>query len=298
MAIRWLCIGCNAMKTKKKLRGIARRALTRTILPAGILAGVLLAHAPNASAQTAEEIVAKVLEARGGVEKAKAIQTERITGTIYFNAELYGPFLAEFKRPGKMHNEVTIQDKTVVRTFNGKDGGWVINPFVGKTAPEPMTADDIKDAANESDFDGPLVDAKAKGNVIELAGTEKVEGRDAYILKVTHKDGTVSMYSFDTKTYLLAKWSGTEDVNGKTVTRETYFHDYRNVGGLKFAFELDSNNPGAEVAQKILVDKIEIDPEIDDSHFGKPQVAPAVKPAAPAAWKMRVSPVIFEAKAD
>jgi len=246
-----------------------------------MVAGAWLASPRAASAQTADDVVTKILEARGGVEKAKAIQTERITGTIYFNAELYGPFLAEFKRPGKMHNEVTIQNKTVVRTFDGKDGGWVINPFVGKNAPEPMSADDIKDAANESDFDGPLVDAKAKGNVIELAGTEKVEGRDAYILKVKHKDGTVSSYSFDAKTYLLAKWSGTDNVNGESVTRETYFHDYRDVGGLKFAFELDSNNPGAAVAQKILVDKIEIDPEIDDSHFGKPQEPATAEPATP-----------------
>jgi hypothetical protein len=255
------------------------RAGLLAVARVGLLAalGIALAQPAAGQAQTADEIVAKVLAARGGLEKAKAIQTERITGTIYFNAEMYGPFLAEFKRPGKMHNEVTVQDKTVVRTFNGKDGGWVINPFVGKNAPEPMSADDVKDAANESDFDGPLVDAKAKGNVIELTGTEKVEGRDAYILKVTHKDGTVSNYSFDQGTFLLTKWSGVDTVNGETVTRATYFHDYRDVGGLKFAFELVSNNPGTEGEQRILVDKIEIDPQIDDSHFGKP-AAPPVPP--------------------
>lgn len=249
----------------------------------GLLAAGGMARLETAAGQSTDEIVEKVLAARGGLEKAKAIQTERITGTIYFNPEMYGPFLAEFKRPGKMHNEVTIRDKTVVRTFNGKDGGWVINPFAGKNAPEPMTGDAIKDAANESDFDGPLVDAKAKGNVIELAGTEKVEGRDAYILKVTHKDGTVSNYSFDSETYLLTKWSGVDTVNGETVTRETFFHDYRDVGGLKFAFELVSNNPGSEDTQRIVVDKIELDPQIDDSHFDKPP-APAVPPAgAPSA---------------
>ena len=229
----------------------------------------------NASAQTAEEIVTKVLAARGGLEKTKAVQSERITGTIYFNAELYGPFLAEFKRPGKMHNEVTIQNKTVVRAFNGKDAGWVTNPFVGKDAPEPMSAEELKDAVNEADFDGPLVDAKAKGNAIELAGTEKVDGRDAYTLKVTHKDGEVSSYSFDAKTYLLVKWSGADAVNGEPVTRETHFHDYRDVGGLKFAFELVSNTPGADVTQRIVVDKIELDPQIDETHFGKPATVPS-----------------------
>lgn len=236
---------------------------------------MLVLRPVNTTAQTADEIVAKVLVARGGLDKAKAVQSERITGTIYFNAELYGPFLAEFKRPGKMHNEVTIQNKTVVRAFNGKDAGWVTNPFVGKDGPEPMSADELKDAVNEADFDGPLVDAKAKGNVIELAGMEKVDGRDVYTLKVTHKDGEVSSYSFDAKTFLLVKWSGADAVNGEAVTRETHFHDYRDVGGLKFAFELVSNTPGADVTQRIVVDKIEIDPQIDETHFGKPPTAPS-----------------------
>jgi hypothetical protein len=269
------------MRTKR--HGIAWLAIVAAILLFGLQAGVqLFAGQSNSASQTAEEIVAKVLTARGGLEKTKAVQSERITGTIYFNADLYGPFLAEFKRPGKMHNEVTIQNKTVVRSFNGKDGGWVTNPFVGKDAPEPMSADEIKDAVNEADFDGPLVDAKAKGNVIELSGTEKVEGREAYILQVTHKDGQISSYSFDTKTFLLAKWSGADAVNGEAVTRETYFHDYRDVGGLKFAFELISNTPGSDVSQKIVVDKIELDPQIDDARFGKP-AAPAALSGARAA---------------
>jgi hypothetical protein len=266
-----------------KIHGIAKRALGMAILLFGLQSGLQLVCPAKAAAQTTDEIVAKVLAARGGLEKAKAVQTERITGTIYFNPELYGPFLAEFKRPGKMHNEVTIQNKTVVRSFNGKDSGWVTNPFAGKNAPEPMSSEEVKDAVNEADFDGPLVDAKAKGNVIELNGTEKVEGRDAYILKVTHKDGQVSAYSFDTKTFLLVKWSGVDTVSGEEVTRETYFHDYRDVGGLKFAFELVSNTPGADVTQRIVVDKIEVDPQIDETHFGKPPASAPPSAAASAA---------------
>jgi outer membrane lipoprotein-sorting protein len=266
----------------EKSKRLTARVLILGAVHLGLLLTIELTIPQRAAAQSTDEIVSKALAAKGGVEKAKAIQSERITGTIYFNPELYGPFIAEFKRPGKMHNEVTVQNKTVVRTFNGKDSGWIINPFVGKNSPEPMTADDIKDAVNESDFDGPLVDSKNKGNKIELAGTEKVDGKEAYILKVTHKDGTVSSYSFDAKTYLLAKWSGTEESSGQTITRETFFHDYREVGGMKFAFELVSDNPGADITQRILVEKIELDPEIDDSHFGKPS-APAPSATAPAA---------------
>ncbi|HYL61366.1 MAG TPA: hypothetical protein VE077_02015 [Candidatus Methylomirabilis sp.] len=240
------------------------------------LAGVVPQGAP---AQTTDEIVAKALHARGGLEKVKAVQSERLTGTIYFSPELYGPFVAEFKRPGKMHNEVTIQNKTVVRSFNGKDSGWIVNPFAGKDSAEPMSEDDLRQVVGEADFDGPFVDAKAKGNVIGLVGHDKVEGRDAYKLKVTHKDGQDSYYFLDTATFLLVKWAGTDSVNGQTVTRETLFHDYRDVNGLKFAFELASSSPDTDVTQKIVVEKIELDPEIDESHFGKPSSPSAAAPA-------------------
>jgi hypothetical protein len=250
-----------------------------TLVFGGLCVAGLAALAGPARAQTADDIVAKVLAARGGLEKVKAVQAQRISGTIYFSPELYGPFVAEFKRPGKMHNEVTIRDKTVVRIINGKGDGWVINPFAGKDTPETMSEDEVKDAKNESDFDGPLVDSKAKGLKIEYSGPEKVEGKDTYVLKVTHRDGTISNYAFDAKTYLLTRWSGSDNVNGQAVGRETLFHDYRDVGGLKFAFELVSSSPGTEVSQRIVVDKIEIDPQIEESHFEKPP-APAASPSA------------------
>ena len=74
----------------------------------------------------------------------------------------------------------------------------------------------------------------------------------------------------DASTFLLAKWTGTDNVNGQTVTRETVFHDYREVGGLKFAFELVSSSPDTDVTQRIVVEKIEIDPQICG---GKPRIA-------------------------
>lgn len=273
------------MKWRAKAPCTRLARLWRTVAPSGLAVGLVLGPALAATrrsvAQTADEIVSKALAARGGLSKIKAVQSQRITGTIYFNAEMHGPFLAEFQRPGKMHNEVTVQDKTVVRTFDGKDSGWQVNPFAGQNAPVPMSAEDVKNALSESDFDGPIVDAKAKGNTIDYAGAEKVEDRDAYTLKVTHKDGKVHFYSFDAQTFLLTKWRGTRDVNGQEVTWETFFHDYRDVSGLKFAFELVSNSPGTEYTQKIVVDKIELDPQIDDSHFKKPLGPPAASASAP-----------------
>lgn len=250
----------------------------RKVLRLSVLALTAIATT-RAAAQmkelTAEEIVAKAIQARGGAEKIKAIQSQRITGTISFGPGAEGPFLAEFKRPGKMHNEVTLLGKTVARSFDGKDSGWTLNPFTGKDAPTPMSASDVGNAHTESDFDGPFVDAKTKGNEIELEGTEKVEGKDAYKLKVTYKDGKVTHYFFDTQTFLGVKWVGTIENDGKPITWESLFHDYREVNGVKFAFEVVSTGAEVGVTQKIVLDKIELNAPIDDARFGKPEAAAA-----------------------
>lgn len=228
-------------------------------------------------AQTAEEIVAKAIAARGGTERLKAVQSERITGTISFGPGAEGPFLAEFARPSKMHNEVTLGGKQVVRSFNGT-AGWSINPFRGDGTTQPMSADEVHNSVYEADFDGPFVDTHTKGNVIALDGVEDVQGHPAYKLKVTHQDGKTSFYFVDKESFLTTKWQGTRENGGKSTTWLTYFHDYRDAGGLKFAFLLNSESPDVPVKQTISVDKIELDPQIDPAHFARP--AGAEEPAS------------------
>jgi outer membrane lipoprotein-sorting protein len=232
----------------------------------------------HAAAQTADEVVTKVLAARGGVSRIKAVHSERISGTINFGSDTDGPFLVELERPGKMHIEVTVQGQTLVRTYDGKSTGWILNPFIENKSVQPMTPEDIGNISDESDFDGPLVDYKKKGNLIALVGKEDVDGKPAYHLKLTNKKGEMRSYFFDAESFRLLKWEGTRKVGDKNVPWESVFHDYREVNGLQFAFEIDSDAPGTGQGQKIIADKIEVDPQIDESHFGKPAA-----PAAPAA---------------
>jgi outer membrane lipoprotein-sorting protein len=235
------------------------------------------------SAQTADEIVAKVLAARGGLAKIKAVHSQRISGKIDFGAGAQGPFLVELERPGKMHIEVTVQGQTLIRTFDGQSTGWILNPFIENKSVQPMSAEDLSNIADESDFDGPLVDYKEKGNQVELAGKEDVEGKPTYRLKLTSKKGEVRSYLFDAASFHLLKWEGTRKVGDKEVLWESLFRDYRAVNGLQFAFEIDSDAVGTEQSQKIIADKIEVDPHIDESRFGKPTVPPEPAPSNPPA---------------
>lgn len=234
----------------------------------------------TAAAQTPDSIVDKVLAARGGLDKIRAVQAERVSGHISFGQDAEGPFVVELKRPRKMHMEFTIQGGTMVRVYDGKSAGWTVNPFAGKNNPEPMPEEELKNISEESDFDGPLVDYKAKGSQIELVGKDKVEGKEAYRLKLTTKNGDVRLYLFDSETFLLLKWEGKRKFKGEEVPVESFFRDYHDVGGLQFAFEIDSGASAEQIDQKILIDKIELDPEISESRFAKPLASVVPPPSA------------------
>jgi hypothetical protein len=234
----------------------------------------------GAFAQNLDEILAKVSAARGGLDKLRAIHSERVSGKISFG-DVAGPFVVELKRPLKMHMQLTIQNQTMVRVYDGQSQGWANNPFAGKSNPEPMSEDELKNITEESDFDGPLVDYKSKGSQVELVGKDKLNDKDVWRVKLTTKNGDVRSYLFDASSFHLLKWEGQRKYEGKELPVESYFSDYREVGGLNFAYAIDSGSSATDISQKIRIEKIELDPELNDAEFMKPPTPP--QPNAPAA---------------
>ena len=249
---------------------------TKLIFIAGLLMLPLVA-----SAQTAEEIVQKALGARGGVEKIKAVQSERVTGQVSFSRGMAGTFVVELKRPLKMRTEITVEGQKIIRVYDGKSTGWMINPFLENKEVQPLSAEDLKNISDESDFDGPLVDYKAKGNEIELAGKEKLEDKPVYRLKLTNKNGNIRFYFFDASSFLLLKWEGIRKAGEEELPWESFFSDFHEVQGLKYPFRIDQGSPGTEFKQMLTAEKIEINPPIDDSRFSKPGAESAPAGASP-----------------
>src|SRR5256886_7781901 len=120
------------------------------------IAGLLLLPLA-ASAQTAEEIVQKALEARGGVEKIRAVQTERVSGQVSFSRGMAGTFLVGLKRPLKMHTEITLEGQKIIRVYDGKSTGWMSNPFLGDKEGQPVPSPNLKTIPAESELYRPPV---------------------------------------------------------------------------------------------------------------------------------------------
>jgi len=235
-----------------------------------------------ANAQTADEIVNKALAARGGVERIKAVKSERVTGRISFTGGMEGTFALELKRPRKMRLEIDLGGQKAIRVYDGKSAGWMINPFAENKDVQPMSEEELKGISEESDFDGPLVDYKVKGSQIELIGKEQFDDKPVYRLQLTNKNGDVRFYVFDASTFILLKWEGIRKIEDKEFPWESIFSDYREVQGLKYPFQIDQGSPGTEIKQNLVTDKIEIDPQINDARFNKPALPEPQLPAQPA----------------
>jgi len=220
----------------------------------------LVLFAPLAGAQTADEVVAKALKARGGEARIRAIRTQRLTGHIKL-PDGEGSLVVEFAREGKMREMVTLDGKSQVRTTDGLHG-WAVGTLRGVAEPQQVGEAELKLMAGSADFEGPLIDYKRKGNRIELVGREDVESRPAYKLLVTMKDGEQRTDYIDAKTFLEVRWEGKGF--------ESYFHDYRKVKGIMYSFEIVSAPMGKPSNQRIVFDKIEVSPKIDESRFAKP----------------------------
>jgi outer membrane lipoprotein-sorting protein len=231
-------------------------------------------------AQTADEIIAKNLTARGGKDKIKAVQSARMTGKMVMGQGMEAPFTMEVARPSKMRMEFTIQGMTGVQAFDGKSG-WSVMPFMGKKDPEAMSEDDTKQAADQADMDGVLVDYKDKGHQVEYLGKEDVEGTPAYKLKVTKKNGDIVSVYIDTESYMEIKDAGKTKVRGQEIEGETTFGDFKTVDGLVFPFSIEQKAKGMPGGMTMSISKIEVNPKLEDSRFAMPAAEKKESPAPP-----------------
>jgi outer membrane lipoprotein-sorting protein len=223
---------------------------------------------PPLNAQTADDLVAKYIQARGGAEKIKSIQSMRMTGTMT-TGPLEVPITMLMKRPNLVRMEFEVQGITGIRAYDGQNG-WALMPFLGTPDPTPITGTELLEFGDQADIDGPLVDYKAKGNTIELLGKDKVATADAYKLKLSRKNGDTDTIYLDATTYLEIKEEGPHTVQGVRKDFETTISDYRDVNGVKFPFTIVSGIKGAAEQQKLAIDKVDLNVPAEPAIFKMP----------------------------
>src|SRR5438105_8250082 len=258
--------------TRRTLKFVKVRPLLLSVL------AMFAVGASGANAQNVDEIIAKNIQARGGLEKLKAIRTLRTT-VKFSDGSFRAEFRQENKRPGKVREEFIVQSMAQIQAYDGKTG-WQISPFSGRKDPDLMSQDDMKSLIVDGDMDGPLVDYKEKGHVAELLGNDSMEGTDCYKIKLSMKNGDIRYYYLDTDSYLELKVEIQTTIRGALQESEVYYGDYEQVNGIYYPFAVEQAQKGSASRAQFSVEKIEQNIPLEDAHFAMPVSKPETKAPA------------------
>jgi hypothetical protein len=293
---------------------IRGKSLVHLSLAIVVIAGAVVTANAQQAKLSAAEIVNKNVAARGGLQAWRGVQTLTMSGKMQAGgnnrpavpivavkrgrpiaqpkpvAQTELPFRMDLKRSRKLRLELDFNGKTSVQVYDGTNG-WMLRPYLNRNDYEPYSDEQTKAASEQADLDGPLVDYAAKGTAIELAAIEKVDGRDNYKLKLTLKNGYSFHVWIDAQTFLETKIEGTpRRLDGQYRPVEVYLRDYRAVNGLQIPHVLETKvqttpTPGARVtktiAETITIDKVAVNPKLDDALFVKPKSEVATSASHP-----------------
>jgi outer membrane lipoprotein-sorting protein len=228
--------------------------------------------APAAKAPSVEDLVTRYVTARGGLAKIRSVQTLRQKGHVSAGPNQEGLVSRELKRPSSTRFEFKVQGVTSVFVSDGKRG-WRVDPTQGDTEPKILPDEVVNEAAEQGDFEGPLVDWKAKGHHVELVGREAVGDRQAYKLKVTLKSGQVRYDYLDATSMYLIRTDSTRKARGRAVQLQTTFSDFKKTDGLLFPRAVEVAAQGRPDTMRIVVESVEVNPPLADARFAMPASA-------------------------
>ncbi len=229
--------------------------------------------AQDKNAPTLDELVSKNIEAKGGADALRGLQSLTLTGKMLVQqGQIQLTYVQTKKRPGEVRAEATLQGMTQVEAYDGKEG-WKISPFQGRKDPERMSADDVKSLMEDAEIDGPLVDWKAKQSTVDYLGTEDVDGTLAHKLKVMRKNGDVNFVYLDPDHFLEIRILTQRIKHGAQVEVETDLGDYEKINGVFIPFSIETGRKGDPDKQKIVIDKAEGNVPVGDTIFRFPTTA-------------------------
>jgi hypothetical protein len=215
---------------------------------------------------TAQEILAKYVQALGGREANEKIKTRMIKGTIELApVGIKGTFESYTAAPGKSYTKSNLQG--IGESVEGFDGttAWTLNPIQGnrdKEGEELMQAKLINNFYRETNLEKLYPK-------MEVKGIEKVGDKDAYVVAATPNGLASETFYFDAKSGLLIRADSTLVSPEGKMPAKTFYEDFREIDGVKLPYKLRLVLPQFEIITAI--SEIKHGVTIEDSKFAKPK---------------------------
>ncbi|MBM3310727.1 MAG: outer membrane lipoprotein-sorting protein [Candidatus Aminicenantes bacterium] len=242
---------------------------------AGFLAALVLGAAATAPAQTAQDVLAKMIDAQGGRKVLESLRDSTAKGALdLVSMGMSGSVTIYQKEPNKMRMDIEVMGTTITQATDGATA-WFTNPQTG--AVEEMAGRQAEDFKRQALGFEAVLSPEKFGLSVVLKGREKIGTKEYLVLEQAFKDGPTSMIYVDPATHLTFKVKGTAtDLTGAEVETETVTEDYRKVGGTMAAHKMTVFQNGAEFV-RILFTEFGFNAGLEDSLFQKPK--PPVRPS-------------------
>jgi hypothetical protein len=242
------------------------------------------ASAPAVPHLTANQIVARNVKARGGLDAWRKVTTMVSIGHLETGNPSVPrvPFVLQQARPNKTRLEVHVHDKTSVRVFNGVEG-WKLRPSRGG-GPEPLayTAEEVEAARDEPGIDGPLIDYQAKGIGVDFDGIDEVAGKTAYRLIVKLPSGATRRWWIDAASFLDVKYEReSRTPAGQAATVTVSFANYQSIDGLQIPHSIITGQESAKGMEAMVIEQVFLNRPISDKVFSEPHAPTHMKSANP-----------------
>jgi hypothetical protein len=236
-------------------------------VPVVALAALTVSFAVKA--QTADEIVNKHIEAIGGKDKIAAMKSLRIEADMEVMGNQASSNTTIVYGKASL-SEIDFGGQKIVNCITIDKGGWLINPLAGQVTAEAMPEETVNAGKSQLYPGGALLNYAAKGNKVELAGQEDVNGVKAWKLKVTTKEGSNIVQFIDPTTFYIVKTVTKLNAGGQEIEQGVSFSDYKKTDYGFVAPYTSSIELPQGMTLNVSVKKIEINKEIDPKIFDKP----------------------------
>lgn len=221
---------------------------------------------PLARAQLGPEIARKHAERVGG--KLAALVAVRAEGRTFINGEVV-PFTLVAQRPNRLRVESFTPLRRAVQVYDGGHAPWTSHTQAKGGYPQDMAETEAREFMANADFDGPLVDFKAKGYSVDYAGEEEIDGRPTDKLLVTDRNNRIFFLWVDRKTVEIVKRTTYRMSNGQRVPVDTFFRDFREVAGVMQPHHIETH-ANSRLLYVMVIDRMEANPVIPPGTFTKP----------------------------
>ena len=228
-------------------------------LPKAILTFFVLLCFAKAYSQSVDDIINKHIQAIGGKEAWKKVNTIKQEAIIDANGtEINLELVTAYQKGSRQTISFAGMQGYTIYT---PTSGYNFYPWQGQLKPEAITPDELKENEDNLDTQGPLIDYKEKGHTAEYVGMDEFEGTNCYKIKLTEKSGKIITYYIDPSNYFIIHSVTITKANGKESESKI---DYSNYQKLPEGIWIPLNIGGGNTLK---IKKTEINVPIDETVF-------------------------------